>query len=127
MQVKDSLLLPEETSGNAEDTGRGVLERTVKQFADNALRTILMTYRDMSMADFVEMKANNNDFEKDVDRECLENNLTAVGIWGIQDPLRDGIKESIDKCRVSGIDVIMCTGDNKDTAVAISKNAGIVT
>jgi len=79
------------------------------------------------MADFVMMKAENNDFEKDIDRECLEDNLTAVGIWGIQDPLRDGIAESIAKCRVSGIDVIMCTGDNKDTAIAISKDAGIVT
>lgn len=53
--------------------------------------------------------------------------MTAVGIWGIQDPLRDGIADSIAKCKVSGIQVIMCTGDNKDTAVAISKNAGIVT
>jgi len=31
-----------------------------------------MTYRDMSMDDFEAMKAANNDFEKDHDRECLE-------------------------------------------------------
>jgi len=29
------------------------------------------------------MKEANNNFEKDVDRECLENDLVAVGIWGI--------------------------------------------
>jgi len=126
MQVSESLLLSEESNG-VQDTGLGILERTVKQFADKALRTILMTYRDMSMDEFESMKAANNGFEKDVDRECLEDELIAVGIWGIQDPLRDGIAESIANCRVSGIDVIMCTGDNKDTAVAISKNAGIVT
>jgi Ca2+ transporting ATPase len=73
------------------------------------------------------LKAANNNFEKDEDREVLEQNLTAVGIWGIQDPLRDGIEESILRVKASGIRVIMCTGDNKDTAVAISKNAGIVT
>jgi P-type E1-E2 ATPase len=56
----------------------------------------------------------------------LETDLTAIGVYGIQDPLRDGIYESIDKCRTAGIRVIMCTGDNLDTAIAISRNAGIV-
>lgn len=31
------------------------------------------------------------------------------------------------KCKTAGIKVIMCTGDNLDTAIAISKDAGIVT
>jgi hypothetical protein len=30
----------------------GILERTVKKFADKAYRTILMTYRDMSLAEY---------------------------------------------------------------------------
>jgi magnesium-transporting ATPase (P-type) len=41
------------------------------------------------------LKAENNDFEKPEDRDCLEKELVAVGIFGLQDPLRDGIKESI--------------------------------
>jgi P-type E1-E2 ATPase len=53
--------------------------------------------------------------------------LTAIGIFGLQDPLRDTIVSSINKCKTAGIQVIMCTGDNIDTAIAISKNAGIVT
>jgi magnesium-transporting ATPase (P-type) len=48
-----------------------------------------MTYRDMSMADFEKLKADNNDFEKESDREVLECNLTAYGIFGLQDPLRE--------------------------------------
>jgi magnesium-transporting ATPase (P-type) len=52
--------------------------------------------------------------------------LIAVGIWGIQDPLREGIEDAINLCKIAGITVIMCTGDNLDTAIAISKNAGIV-
>jgi Ca2+ transporting ATPase len=63
---------------------------------------------------------------KDEDRACLETNLTAVAIWGIQDPLREGIAKSIELCNTAGISVIMCTGDNLDTAKAISRNAGIV-
>lgn len=50
----------------------------------------------------------------------------AVGLFGLQDPLRDTIKSSITQCNTAGIQVIMCTGDNIDTAIAISKNAGIV-
>jgi Ca2+ transporting ATPase len=101
--------------------------RTIKKFADQAYRTLLITYKDMSMDEFNQLKSDNNDFAKEVDRECLEKNLVAIGIFGLQDPLRDGIFDSIKKCRSAGITTIMCTGDNIDTAIAISKNAGIVT
>merc|ERR1711871_667282 len=45
---------------------------------------------------------------------------------GIEDPLRDAVPEAIRKCNVAGVDVRMVTGDNIDTAVAISKQAGIL-
>ena len=108
-------------------TGQQVIDNTVEIFAKQALRTILMAYRVFSHEEYEQIKADNNDFKTEQDREVLEQDLTAVGIWGIQDPLRDGIKEAIIKCKEAGIQVIMCTGDNLDTAIAISKNAGIVT
>jgi magnesium-transporting ATPase (P-type) len=37
------------------------------------------------------LKENNNNFEKEDDRNCLEQNLTAFGIFGLQDPLRPNI------------------------------------
>jgi len=101
--------------------------RTIKKFAAQAYRTLLITYKDMSMDEYNQLKSDNNDFAKENDRQCLEKNLVAVGIFGLQDPLRDGISQSIAKCRSAGITTIMCTGDNIDTAIAISKNAGIVT
>ena len=52
--------------------------------------------------------------------------MIAVGIFGLQDPLRNGIIESIKQVTAAGITTIMCTGDNVDTAIAISKNAGII-
>ena len=124
-QVPGNLLSGGERS--AEDSYRGLFERTVKMFANQAYRTLLITYRDMSMADYEQLKADNNNFEKEADREVLENNLTAIGIFGLQDPLRTTIVSSIEKCKRAGISVIMCTGDNIDTAIAISKNAKIVT
>jgi len=125
----DSVDCPDELLeiGNEQcTTYMGILEKTVKLFAAKAFRTILVTYRDMSMAEFESLKADNNDFEKEADREILEQDLVAVGIFGLQDPLRFGIKDSIEQCRKAGITTIMCTGDNIDTAIAISKNAGIL-
>lgn len=69
----------------------------------------------------------NNGFAKESDKESLETGLTAIGIFGLQDPLRETVVPSIIQCKTAGIQVIMCTGDNIDTAIAISKNAGIVT
>jgi len=47
-------------------------------------------------------------------------------IFGLMDPLRPGIKDAITQCHKSGINVRMCTGDNIDTACAISLDAGLV-
>ncbi len=57
----------------------------------------------------------------------MENGLTMVGIFGLMDPLRPGIRDAVEQCRRSGINVRMVTGDNLDTAIAISREAGIIT
>ena len=124
--VPNELMWSNESEGTS-DTYKGLFERTVKKFADQAYRTLLITYKDMSMAEYEQLQASNNNFEKEGDREILENDLIAIGIFGLQDPLRSTIVDSIQKCYTAGIQVIMCTGDNIDTAIAISKNAGIVT
>ena len=49
-----------------------------------------------------------------------------IAILGIQDPLRPGIKKAVDSCRRAGVTVRMVTGDNKDTAIAISRDAHIL-
>jgi len=64
-------------------TGKDVVDKTVTQFAKQALRTIMMAYRDFSEEEYEQIKAENNDFATESDREILEQDLTAVGIWGI--------------------------------------------
>jgi len=112
-------------SGNT--THMDCLERTVKLFASKAYRTILLTFKDMSKADYDQLERAHNNFAKDIDREeAFEHHLTAYALFGLQDPLRDAIIGSIQQCHSSQIRVIMCTGDNIDTASAISKEAGIL-
>jgi Ca2+-transporting ATPase len=48
-----------------------------------------------------------------------------LGLVGLADPLRSGVREAVAECRSAGIRVIMITGDYPPTAAAIARQAGI--
>jgi len=50
-----------------------------------------------------------------------------VGVFGLKDPLRPEIPDAVRICHRAGINIRMCTGDNINTATAISIEAGILT
>ncbi len=64
---------------------------------------------------------------KMVDSEKAEpyENLTFLGLFALEDPLRENVSESIGECEASGIRVIMVTGDKPETAESIARQAGI--
>ena len=96
-------------------------------FAVKAYRTLLIAYADYTEEEYQRLKSQNNNFEKEADREALEKNLTLIGIYALQDPLRDEVVHSVRICHKAGINVRMVTGDNIDTAKAIALEAGIIT
>ncbi|KAL9172290.1 hypothetical protein ABFS82_03G035700 [Erythranthe guttata] len=90
------------------------LEDTIEQFANEALRTLCLAYKDIE-----------GDFS--VGNPVPFEGYTLIGIVGIKDPVRPGVKESVAICRSAGIMVRMVTGDNINTAKAIARECGILT
>jgi calcium-translocating P-type ATPase len=57
--------------------------------------------------------------------ESLERHLVCAGLVGLQDPPRPEVREALRKCRDAGVRVIMTTGDNPGTALAIAREIGL--
>ena len=52
--------------------------------------------------------------------------LTFLGLVGLMDPLRPGVKQAIQRCHQAGIRVWMITGDHPSTAAAIGRELGLL-
>ncbi|KAK7330958.1 hypothetical protein VNO77_25165 [Canavalia gladiata] len=90
------------------------LKNIINQFASEALRTLCLAYMELE-----------NGFSADA--PIPVSGYTCIGVVGIKDPVRPGVKESVEVCRSAGIMVRMVTGDNINTAKAIARECGILT
>ena len=92
-------------------------ERILKEnekMANKALRVIAVAYKE------VESLPNK------IDSINIEKNLTFVGLIGMIDPPREGVKEAVETCKKAGIKTVMITGDHIATAKAIAEKIGIL-
>ena len=66
-------------------------------------------------------------YEEPVEGDTLPSTgLTLVGILGIRDDVRPEAVEAIAAVQEAGVQVVMITGDRKETAMAIAKDAGLL-
>lgn len=90
------------------------IENQNESMARKALRVIAVAYKDV---DSMPIKIESN---------YVENDLVFVGLIGMIDPPREGVKEAIATCKKAGIKTVMITGDHITTANAIATELGIL-
>ncbi|KAG9300428.1 hypothetical protein G9A89_010053 [Geosiphon pyriformis] len=101
-----------------------IINHIIVIYASQTLRTIGLGYQDFEEWPPKGMHVNN---EGDVLFEELVENITLLGIVGIEDPLREGVREAVEECKKAGVVVRMVTGDNVLTAKSIATQCGIYT
>ncbi|XP_031707443.1 plasma membrane calcium-transporting ATPase 2 isoform X6 [Anarrhichthys ocellatus] len=93
-----------------------MVKKVIEPMACEGLRTICVAYRNFS-----------GDPEPSWDDESsILNDLTAICVVGIEDPVRPEVPDAIKRCQRAGITVRMVTGDNINTARAIAIKCGII-
>lgn len=96
------------------DSVKNTINRKNENMANNALRVLALAYKDVDT------------LPNKIDTNTIEKELTFVGLIGMVDPPREGVKEAIATCKKAGIKTVMITGDHIVTAVAIAKDLGII-
>jgi Ca2+-transporting ATPase len=87
-------------------------ESAYKEIARNGLRTLAIAFRTLPI-------------DTKLAEESVENSLVLLGVVGIIDPPHEEVPEAIRMAKTAGIDIIMITGDNPDTALSIANNIGL--
>ena len=90
------------------------IKNTNERMAEKALRVLGVAYEDIDI------------LPTSIENSKIENNLIFVGLIGMIDPPRKGVKEAVLSCRNAGIKTVMITGDHITTAKAIAKDLGIL-
>jgi len=83
------------------------------RMASGAMRVLGFAYKELKSSD-PERRGN------------LEEDMIFMGFIGMADPPRQDVEDAIRLCKEAGIRVIMTTGDQKETALAVARETGIV-
>ncbi len=97
--LKDGLLL------NLDEDVRDEIEYVNERMAGQSLRVLGLAYFSST--------------ETTYDISCGQ--WTWLGLVGMEDPIRDGVKDSIKQLHAAGLDTVMITGDQGPTAFAVGK------
>jgi Ca2+-transporting ATPase len=94
---------------------RQQLETIIKNMAAKSLRCIAFAYKEKG-----------EESRQVLENNLEENGLTLLGIIGLKDPCREGVRRAVESCKAAGVNIKMITGDNVHTARAIAIESGIL-
>ena len=99
---------------NIEAASKTEYEKTLADYQKGAKRTLALAYMELGESESIISEGKLNTAK-----------LKFVGVFGIQDDIREGVKESIEECMKAGIAVKIVTGDNPGTAKEIGRKIGL--
>ena len=102
------------------DEIRKFVNEEIDEMNKKMIRTLYLCYKDIEEKDY--------EYCEQPDENGLlvdQKDLVFIGIFGLKDTLREGVKDSVRQCHNAGVKVIMVTGDNIVTATAIAKDCEI--
>lgn len=95
--------------GTVKDIDKEAITAKMDELAGKAMRVLAFGYS-----------------EKPMQRDEINDDLVFIGFVGIRDDVRPEAKAAIEEVQGAGIQVVMITGDRKDTAIAIAKDASLI-
>ena len=99
-----------DADGNVKDLDKATLDKKIDELATKAMRVLAFGYSEKGMV-----------------TDAINDDVVLIGLVGIRDDVRPEAKEAIEMVKNAGIQVVMITGDRLETAVAIAKDAGLLT
>lgn len=102
--------------------------RDIEKLQLKSMRTLGFAYRKINKS-YMQVALTCEDelaITEEVEQYENSSDLVFSGFVGILDPLRDGVKDSINIANDAGVEVKMLTGDNINTAKAIGKEIGLL-
>ncbi|KAK7243135.1 hypothetical protein RIF29_37922 [Crotalaria pallida] len=101
-----------------DSTNKFLLEQIIQGMAASSLRCIAFAH--------TEVVASEDFHDEERNKKVEEEGLTLLGVVGIKDPCRPGVKKAVEACQQAGVNIKMITGDNVFTAKAIATECGIL-
>mmetsp|Transcript_107650 Transcript_107650/g.347435 ORF Transcript_107650/g.347435 Transcript_107650/m.347435 type:complete len:1249 (-) Transcript_107650:93-3839(-) len=110
----------------------GLLKERNSDFSRRALRTLLLAVRPLGEAEaaalaelgakerLMALLAPSDEVKDSISELCF------LSLWGIFDPPRSMAQKSVEECHRAGIRVVMITGDQQPTAVAVGRQVSII-
>jgi len=119
---KGSLSVPGGAMSNAE---RDAITKANGDLARRALRSLLVAVCPLDESEVIAI-ASAESVDDRLDLLKASNKLCFLSLWGIYDPPRPAVQNSVNECHTAGIQVVMITGDQLPTAQAIGKQVNII-